>query len=90
MPRLVAKVPSYRKHRQSGQAIVAVYGRDHLLGPHGSQTSRDKYDRLIAEWLAQGRHPEVSLSTGGVTIVELCSQYSEYAASYYQEDGKLR
>ena len=33
MPRLVNSVPKYRKHKQSGQAIVTLNGRDYLLGP---------------------------------------------------------
>jgi hypothetical protein len=55
MPKLNGRVPCYRLHRRSGQGIVTLNGRDHYLGPHGSQTSVDKYDRLIAEWLASGR-----------------------------------
>jgi hypothetical protein len=56
MPKLSATAfPSYRLHKQSGQAIVALNGRDHCLGPFGSLASREKYNRLIAEWLASGK-----------------------------------
>jgi hypothetical protein len=51
MPRLTRSVPSYRKHRASGQAIVTLCGRDFYLGPHGTKVSRDEYDRLVGEWL---------------------------------------
>jgi integrase len=51
MPRLNGKVPTYRLHRASGQAIVTLNGRDHYLGPHGTQASRMQYDRLVCEWL---------------------------------------
>ena len=37
-------VPSYRKHKASGQAVVTLSGRDVYLGPHGSQVSKDEYD----------------------------------------------
>lgn len=40
-------IPSYRLHKQSGQAIVTIAGRDHLLGKHDTPDSRRKYDRLI-------------------------------------------
>jgi integrase len=41
MPRLqINQAPSYRLHRQSGQAIVTFNGRDVLLGAHGSPESR--------------------------------------------------
>jgi len=49
------KLPSYRLHRASGQALVTLDGRDFYLGPHGPGRSHDEYDRLIAEWLANGR-----------------------------------
>ena len=58
MPKLKNnQVPAYRLHEQSDQAIVTLSGKDHLLGPHGSSGSRERYDRLIAEWLANGRRP---------------------------------
>jgi hypothetical protein len=34
------RVPSYRLHKQSGQAIVTLSGRDHLLVPYGTAASR--------------------------------------------------
>src|ERR1700733_4817675 len=55
MPKLNGRVPRYRLHKPSGQAIVTLDGRDHYLGPHGSQTSIAEYDRLTAEWLTAGR-----------------------------------
>jgi hypothetical protein len=53
MPRLTASNPKYQKHRASGQAVVTLDGRDFYLGPHGTQASRDEYDRLVGEWLSQ-------------------------------------
>ncbi|MEO0587231.1 MAG: site-specific integrase [Planctomycetota bacterium] len=60
MPRK-PKTPTYRLHRQSGQAIVTLTDRitrrrkDVLLGPHGSPESRAMYDEAIAAWLGRGR-----------------------------------
>ena len=62
MPRLTGSFPRYRKHRASGQAVVTLNGRDFYLGPHGTNASRAYYDRLIAEWLIQGRVVNQSLS----------------------------
>ena len=36
MPRRTNSLPKYRKHRASGQAVVALDGQDFYLGPHGS------------------------------------------------------
>lgn len=34
MPRLKNRLPSYRRHKQSGQEIVTLSGQDFLLGPY--------------------------------------------------------
>lgn len=88
MPKLIAnRVPSYRKHRQSGQAIVTLNGKDHLLGPHGTQASKNEYDRLIAEWIAGGR--ELPRDRSDLTIAELCKTYREHCRTYYLgRDGR--
>jgi integrase len=49
------RIPAYRCHRASGQAVVTLNGIDHYLGPHGTTASKVEYDRLTAEWLAGGR-----------------------------------
>jgi hypothetical protein len=46
----------YQVHKPSGQADVTLDGRDCYLGKHGTQESRSAYDRIIAEWLANGPH----------------------------------
>ena len=33
MPKLVASLPKYRRHKASGQAMVTIAGKDHYLGP---------------------------------------------------------
>ena len=50
-----ASTPRYRHHKPSGQAVVTIDGRDFYLGTHGTKQSREDYDRLIGEWLANGR-----------------------------------
>ncbi len=55
MSRLTLKLPSYRLHKPSGRAVVTLDGRDHYLGVHGSTESRNEYDRVIGEYLANGR-----------------------------------
>ena len=87
MPRLTLTVPRYRLHRQSGQAITTINGRDHLLGPHGTKASKVNYDRLIAEWLVNGRQPFVT-ADDGLTIIELIARYWKFAEGHYIKDGK--
>lgn len=54
MSRKNAFIPSYRRHRASGQAVVTLNGVDHYLGPWNSHESRAAYDRITQEWLARG------------------------------------
>jgi hypothetical protein len=51
MPTKPRKVPSYRLHKPTGQAVVRIDGRDHYLGLHGTEASHEAYRRTIAEWL---------------------------------------
>jgi hypothetical protein len=53
-------VPTYRLHKQSGQAVVTLPDglgnrRDVLLGRYGSTESRKEYTRVLAEWESSGR-----------------------------------
>ena len=87
MPKLVHSLPKYRKHRATGQAVVTLNGQDRYLGPYGTKTSKLEYDRLIGEWLQNGRSPLVG-SADDLTVVELCARYWKFAKSYYKKDGK--
>jgi hypothetical protein len=53
------RVPSYRHHKQSGQAVVTLPDglggrRDVLLGKYKSKESRQEYARIIGAWEAAG------------------------------------
>jgi hypothetical protein len=95
MPR--KSVPSYRLHRQSGQAIVTLSDgktgqrRDYLLGRYDSPESRVEYARLLMEQQSiDGRLP-VKTGDGApsdLTLNELMLAYVRYAASYYVKDGE--
>ncbi len=82
--------PSYREHRASGQAVVTLGGKDIYLGPYGSQISKDEYDRVVAEWLANGRR--LPAESGGpsddIAVSELLAAYLQHAETYYVKDGK--
>jgi hypothetical protein len=49
------RIPKYRHYRPKNLAVVRLNGRDHYLGRYDSPESHENYDRLIAEWLADGR-----------------------------------
>jgi hypothetical protein len=87
MPKLSdTAVPSYRLHKQSGQALVTLDGRDICLGKHGSPESREKYNRLIGEWLANGRR--LPAPPSAYTVAMLLSAFWTHAQTHYRHaDG---
>jgi integrase len=89
-------VPSYRKHKQSGQAIVTLPDgtggrRDVLLGKFGTKKSRVEYARIIGEWEAGGRSPGASLAKPkDLTINELAFHFMRHAAQHYRRPDGTR
>ena len=82
----VARVPKYRRHKPTGQAVVTLCGKDFYLGAYNSRVSRAEYDRLIGEFLAAGRclpKPETDL-----TIAELAVRYLRHSKVYYRSNGE--
>ena len=76
-----SRVPTYRRHKPTGQAVVTLNGRDFYLGKWNTKASRHEYDRLIREWLANGRCLPDPLA--GVSVAELGLAYWRYAKRYY-------
>ena len=58
------------------------------MGPWRSKTSRNEYERLVSEWLANGRRFPASLSSRPITITELVALYWDFASGYYVKNGK--
>lgn len=90
MPRLVKRLPKYRKKISASGTAVAVVSfnnRDHYLGPYDAKASRDEYDRLVAEWLQAGRRASPR-DPGAFTITQLVVSYFKHARAYYRRaDG---
>lgn len=89
MPQSPQKIPSYRLHRASGQAIVTLSGKDIYLGRHDTPASHRKYEQVVSEWLANHRQPPASSKTGaepdtaGLNVESLFVAYWRYCQSYY-------
>ncbi|MBN2292168.1 MAG: site-specific integrase [Pirellulales bacterium] len=81
-----SRVPSYRRHKPTGQAVVTINGQDIYLGKWNKAASKAEYDRLIAEFLANGRrlHSEIESS-----VVEVINAYRKFAERYYRKNGEV-
>jgi integrase len=81
-------VPTYRLHKQSGQAVVTLPDglgnrRDVLLGKYGSPESRKEYLRVLEQWETNGRRPPPSAAAPDISINELILAYWKHARAYY-------
>jgi integrase len=88
------RIPSYRLHKPTNQAIVVIRGKMLYLGRYGSVESRAEYNRVIAEWLAQGSGapspaPQATEAGSDLRVSELILVYFRYVQGYYLKDGEL-
>src|SRR5437868_2735797 len=81
---MTLRTPAYRHHRPSGQAVVTLNGRDHYLGPYGTPESKSEYDRLVAEWLTNGRRLALEPNRAELTINELILALWSHVEQHYR------
>jgi integrase len=77
------KIPSYRHHKASGQAVVTLNGRDIYLGKFGTRASKSEYDRITGEWLSGGRQ---ATADSDLSIAELCAAFLRFATEHYRKN----
>ena len=88
-----ARIPSFRLHKPSGQAIVTIRGRMFYLGKYGSVESRSEYGRIIAEWRSgppdlPPASPSGPSAPADLTVAELFRSYFRHCQGYYVKDGE--
>lgn len=97
------KLPSYLLHQGSGQARCRIGGKDHYLGPYGSEESRVRYGQLIAQHaggvspavatqpvdpFGKNRGSSTTVPETALTINELVLAFMRHAETHYQKAGK--
>lgn len=87
------RTPSLRRHKPSAKAVVTLNGKDHYLGPWPAALRkpppcvRDAYDRLMAEWLGNGRRlPSPAETAPACTVNELILTFYRHAEQHYRRD----
>ena len=70
------QLPKYCRHKPSGRAFVRIGGKMNYLGKYGSQASRREYDRIIAEFVANGR--KVVGDPDDLLVEDLIAQFLDY------------
>jgi hypothetical protein len=100
MPRPKKPLPSYRLHKQSGQAIVTVtvngVRKDMTLGHYGTDESYEEYERIIKDIRERAKKadalkttPNISTTVpaapADITVNELCVRFLRHAEVYYSQ-----
>ena len=71
------------------QAFCKIRGKFIYLGRYGSKTSREKYERVIAEYLSNGKKLPPTKTQEEISIAELAVEFLNHAEGYYiDEHGK--
>jgi integrase len=74
------RVPKYRLHKASGQAAVVFSGVWRYLGPYDSPESHALYNKLVAEWVANGGRAPAE-ARPDLTVLEVLAAYLRHAAA---------
>jgi integrase len=82
------RVPKYRHHKPSGQAVATFGGKDFYLGPWKAATSKAEYSRRLAEWYAAGCPTFATPEPCALTVVELIELYWSYVKTTYSAETR--
>ncbi len=84
--KITPRLPKFRIHKFTQQAYVELSGKRIYLGHHEKPQARQKYDALLAEWLAANRN--LRFKDHEPTVKELVARYWTHCEAYYRNaDG---
>jgi integrase len=87
----VSFTPRYPKlglHKASGLRRAKFNGRDFYFGPPGDRTGTRRFERMLAEWLANGRLlPLTDAERNDFSVVELLARYWTSAKATMEADS---
>jgi integrase len=78
-------IPKLRHHKPSGRAVCTLNGKDCYCGLWDTPEARQRYDELIAKWIARGRKPDVAESEPELTIETLVRKYDDHIQEHYAQ-----
>jgi len=74
-------IPPLKLHKATGQGYVLLDGARHYVERYELPETKVKYDRMIAEYLANGRR--VRVESTDLTVVELVDRFKTHVDGYY-------
>jgi len=87
------RTPKYRLHKGSGQALVQINGERIYLGKYGTEESKEKYRRHVAEFLAGGIKPKADAQgsprlASTIKVKEMILAFWQRAKRRYVKNGQ--
>lgn len=80
-------LPPFKLHKGSAQGYVNLDDKRRYLGRFDLPETRQRYDRLIAEWLSNGRR--LAVDPDEITVSELTIRFWRHAEQHYRHpDGR--
>jgi integrase len=88
MARPRSSKPTYCHDRTRGRAYCTIDGQKIDLGPFDTPASRDKFDRLVGEWIGQGRPRGLptNVQPDALTVSQLIAGFWAQAQLDYPTD----
>ena len=81
----MAREPGYCRHKATGQAYVNLGGKVVYLGSYGTEESKERYNRLKAEWLLNRHSAAFKPASSGPVMADVCLAYLDHAEEYYAQ-----
>lgn len=84
-----SRTPGHCRHKAKGLGYVRLSGRTFYTGKWGTEEAQREYERLLAEWLRNGRLlPADSVGDSGYWVKDLIADFWVHSQAYYRKDGK--
>ena len=84
----MAKSPTYRLHKATGQACTTIRGKTYYFGRHGTAASKRKFKELLAKYLLAPDPTTFGEDIARLSIAEGARSYAIYAKTYYGADSQ--
>lgn len=82
------RVPKYRFHKASGQALVEIRGKHIYLGKYDSPESHELYKQLIAQHFSDNPVLADASTEKSIKVKALVLKYFRFAKGYYLKNGQ--
>ena len=84
----MAKSPTYRLHKASGQACTTIRGKTYYFGCHGTAASKRKFKNLLAKYLLAPDPTTFGEEAARLSMAEVGISYASHAKTYYGAESQ--